>query len=309
MAFDSRPMSDPDGIGRYSRSLSRALRETSSADDELLETPRPSATVRSGRPDVFHSPWMGGAMLRSPCPMVVTIHDLADLRRRSERLRTGLRLRHLAVQRAFSVIVPSETVKDDAVMHLRLDGDRVAVIPDAADGCMYPREGEEIDAVRRRLELPERYLVCVGGLQHPNPGRPITKLAAARRDLPLVLVGPTRPWARELPDVILAGQVSDEELAAIYSGAHALVLPGENAGSDLSAIEALACGTPVVACDGPVMREVLGERATFVEAGDMDALVQAAQEARRPAPAPPTWTWQDAGRATWRVYAGAMGCA
>jgi glycosyltransferase involved in cell wall biosynthesis len=160
--------------------------------------------------------------------------------------------------------------------------------------------------VRARLELPERYLMWVGGLQRPDPGRHLAKLAAARRELPLVLVGPTRPWAHELPDVILTGQVCDEDLAALYSGAHALVLPSEDAGFGLSAVEALACGTPVVACDVPALREVLGERATFVEAGDMEALVDAAQEVRRPAPAPPAWTWQDAGRATWKVYAGAM---
>lgn len=309
VAFDSRPMSDPNGVGRYSRCLSRALRETSADSDELLETPRPSATVRSRKPDVFHSPWMGGAMLHSPCPMVVTIHDLAALKRRSERLRTSLRLRHLAVQRALRVIVPTQAVKDDAVTHLHLDRDRVAVIPEAADASMYPRESQEIEAVRARLDLPERYLIWVGGLQHPDPSKHVAKLAAARRELPLVLVGPTRPWAHELPDVILTGQVSDEDLAAIYSGAHALVLPSEDAGFGLSAVEALACGTPVVACDVPALREVLGERATFVEPGDMDALLGAAQEARRPAPAPPAWTWQDAGRATWKVYAGAMACA
>jgi glycosyltransferase involved in cell wall biosynthesis len=238
--------------------------------------------------------------------MVVTIHDLAALKRRSERLRTSLRLRHLAVQRALRVIVPTQAVKDDAVTHLHLDRERVAVIPEAPDASMYRRESAEIEAVRARLELPERYLMWVGGLQRPDPGRHLAKLAAARRELPLVLVGPTRPWAHELPDVILTGQVCDEDLAALYSGAHALVLPSEDAGFGLSAVEALACGTPVVACDVPALREVLGERATFVEAGDMEALVDAAQEVRRPAPAPPAWTWQDAGRATWKVYAGAM---
>ncbi len=78
--------------------------------------------------------------------------------------------------------------------------------------------------MRARFQLPERYLVWVGGLRHPDPGKHVAELAATPRELPLVLVGPTRPWAHELPDVILTGQVSDEHLAAIYSGAHALVL-------------------------------------------------------------------------------------
>jgi alpha-1,3-rhamnosyl/mannosyltransferase len=106
--------------------------------------------------------------------------------------------------------------------------------------------------------------------------------------------------------VILTGQVSDEQLAAIYSGAHALVLPSEDAGFGLTAVEALACGTPVVACEAPALREVLQERATFVPAGELSALIAAAENVERPAPAPLPWTWQDAARATWAAYAQAM---
>jgi glycosyltransferase involved in cell wall biosynthesis len=311
VAFDGRPVSDPNGVGRYTRCLLKALRDTAGASDEVLETSRPASTVRSRTPDLMHSPWIAGAMLHPPCPLVVTIHDLAPLKRRSEHLRTGLRLRlrHLAVQRAASVIVPTEAVAEDAVTHLRLDPKRVRVIPEAADTSMYPRSSLQIARARERFSLPERYLVWVGGLQHPDPGKHLAKLAATPRELPLVLVGPTRPWAHELPDVILTGQVTDEELAAIYSGAHALVMPSEHEGFGLPAVEALACGTPVVACEVPALREVLGERATFVSSGDMEALLGAAQAAERPAPEPLRWSWEDAGRATWGAYAEAMACA
>jgi glycosyltransferase involved in cell wall biosynthesis len=311
VAFDGRPTSDPNGVGRYTRCLLKALRDTAANGEEILETHRPSATVRSRDTDLLHSPWIAGAMLRPPCPLVVTIHDLAPLKRRSEHLRTGLRLRlrHLAVQRATTVIVPTEAVAEDAVNHLRVEPERVRVIPEAADAAMYPRTPREIAAARARFQLPERYLVWVGGLQHPDPGKHVAKLAAARRELPLVLVGPTRPWAHELPNVILTGQVADDQLAAIYSGAHALVLPSEHEGFGLPAVEALACGTPVVACEEPALREVLGERATFVEPCDVEALIEAAQAARRPAPAPPPWSWEDAARATWGVYALAIAAA
>jgi glycosyltransferase involved in cell wall biosynthesis len=308
VTFDTRPAADPNGVGRYSRCLLRALQETGGAGDELLETPRPASTLRSRRTDVFHAPWIDGAMLHAPCPLVVTIHDLAALKRRSEHLRTGLRLRlrHLAVQRAAAVIVPTEVVAADAVSHLRIEPERVSVIAEAADICMYPRGEQEVLSVRARFGLPERYLVWVGGLRHPDPGRHLARLAATARELPLVLVGPARPWAHELPGVILTGEVSDEQLAAIYSGAQALVLPSGGAGFGLTAVEALACGTPVVACEGAALREVLGERASFVEAGDLEALIDSAQRVERPAPAPPPWTWQDAARATWAVYVKAI---
>ena len=111
----------------------------------------------------------------------------------------------------------------------------------------------------------------------------------------------------QLPDVILTGAITDDdELAAIYSGAHALVYPSKDEGFGLPAVEALACGTPVAACDLPALREVLGGQATLRSIEDMDGLVAAAESARRPAPAPPSWTWEDAAAATWQVYADAV---
>jgi glycosyltransferase involved in cell wall biosynthesis len=311
VAFDARPLSDPNGVGRYTRCLLKGLRDTAAAGDEILETHSPSTTLRSHEPELLHSPWIAGAMLHPPCPLVVTIHDLAPLKRRSEHLRTGLRLRlrHLAVQRAARVIVPTEAVAEDAITHLRIERQRVKIVPEAADAAMYPRSAAEIGAVRERFGLPDRYLVWVGGLQHPDPGKHVAKLAAAARELPLVLVGPTRPWAHELPDVILTGQVADHELAAIYSGAHALVLPSEHEGFGLPAVEALACGTPVIAWEVRALREVLGDRATFVKRGDVDALLAAAHAARRPAPPPLPTRWEDTARATWAVYAGAIAAA
>jgi glycosyltransferase involved in cell wall biosynthesis len=311
VAFDSRALAEPNSIGRYSRCLLKALYETAAVEDQLIETRRPSATLRSREADVLHSPWMAGAILHSPCATVVTIHDVAALKRRSEHLRGGLRLRlrHLAVQRAMKVIVPTKAVASDAVAHLGLERDRVIVVAEAADAAMYPRSAAEVAWTRARFGLPERYLVWVGGLQHPTPGRHLARLAGTDRELALVLVGPTRPWVHELPDVLLTGQVSDEQLAAIYSGAHALMIASEGAGFGLPAVEALACGTPVVACETPALREVLGDRATFVAPGDMSALIAAGERAQRPAPPAPSWSWQDAARATWAIYAEAAGAS
>ena len=158
-------------------------------------------------------------------------------------------------------------------------------------------------AVRERYAVPEDYLLCVGGLGHPDPRKRVGALAAAPRELPLVLVGAAAPWAHELPGVLLTGHVDDDELAALYSGARALVLSSDDEGFGLPTVEALACGTPVVACDVPAVREVLGARATFVQRDDLAGLLAAGAAARRPAPAPPEWTWEDAARATWTVYA------
>lgn len=301
VAFDSRPAKDVRGVGRYTRCLLQALREDGQA--EIVETRDPR------RCEVFHSPWIEGAMLRPPVPMVVTLHDLIPLKRRGEYLRTGIRfkLRYLAVQRAARVIVPSHAVANDAVAALGLEPDRVAVIAEAPDATFHPRSGDEVAAVRARFGLPEQYLLWVGGLRSPDPRKRVAELARAKRTLPLVLVGPATRWARELPDVTLTGEVSDDELAALYTGAHALVFPSDEEGFGLPPVEALACGTPVAACDVPALRETLQTRATIAAVDDLDGLVAAAEAARRPAPAPPPWTWADAARATVEVYADALG--
>jgi glycosyltransferase involved in cell wall biosynthesis len=303
VAFDSRAGKDTCGVGRYARCVLDALRELGHELDrgEVFESPKPR------RCDVFHAPWIEGAMLRSPVPMVVTLHDLVALKRRGEYLRSGVRfkLRYLAVQRAVRVIVPTAAVADDAIEMLQIPIERIAVIAEAPAPSFYARPPAEVDAVRAEFGLPEEYLLWVGGLQTPDPRKRIAALARAKRRMPLVLVGPTAPWAREMEDVILTGAVSDDQLAAIYTGAHALVLPSDEEGFGLTPIEALACGTPVAACDVRAVREVLEGRAALTGVDDLDELVQTAQSLTRPAPAPPPWSWRDAAAATWDVYADA----
>jgi len=296
VAFDSRPAADHRGVGRYARCLLAALREN--GHHEVVESHDPR------RFDVFHAPWIDGALLRSPVPMVVTLHDLVPLKRSGEYLRSGLRfrMRYLAVQRAVRVIVPTHAVAEDAISHLRIPEDRLIVIAEAAAPFFRPRSEEEVDAVRRRFGLPSSYLLWVGGLTRPDPRKRVAALARTHRTMPLVLAGETGRWANELSDVTLTGGVSDDELAAIYTGAHALVFPSDDEGFGLPPVEALACGTPVVTCDVPALREVLDGRATFVAVEDLDALVRAAEAAERPAPAPPAWTWSDAAESTWQVY-------
>jgi alpha-1,3-rhamnosyl/mannosyltransferase len=300
IAFDSRPAKDRLGVGRYARCLLEALRE--SGRGEIVETHDPR------RGDLFHSPWLDGSLLRSPVPTVVTLHDAVPLKRRGEYLRFGLRfkLRYLAVERSTRVIVSTRAVADDLMAQLGISAGRIEVVPEAAATVFSPRPETEVQVVRERYRLPERYLLWVGGLRTPDPRKRLTALARTRRTLPLVLVGEATRWARELPDVQLTGAVDDDELAAIYTGAHALVFPNQHEGFGLPPVEALACGTPVAACDVPALREVLDGRVMLAGKDDLEQLVRRAEGLTRPAPAPPQWTWRDAAAATWQVYADAL---
>jgi glycosyltransferase involved in cell wall biosynthesis len=113
-------------------------------------------------------------------------------------------------------------------------------------------------------------------------------------------------WARELPGVQVTGAVPDDELAAIYSGAHALVFPSDEEGFGLPPVEALACGTPVAACDVPALREVLSGRITLSDVDDLDGLVRHAEGLSRPVTPAPAWSWDDVAAATWEVYERAL---
>jgi alpha-1,3-rhamnosyl/mannosyltransferase len=241
--------------------------------------------------------------------MVVTLHDLVPLKRRGEYLRSGLRfkLRYLAVQRAVRVIVPTHAVADDAINVLELPAERIEVIAEAVAPTLHPRSRAEVEAVREQYSLPEEYLLWVGGLRTPDPRKRVPALARAERTMPLVLVGSAGQWARELPDVTLTGEVTDDELAAIYTGAHALVFPSDDEGFGLPPVEALACGTPVAASDVPALREVLDGRAALTAVDDLEGLIRSAESLTRPAPDPPQWSWNDAAAATWDVYEQALG--
>jgi hypothetical protein len=162
VAFDSRPCGQVRGVGRYSRCLLTALSRVEGEAIEIVETHRPR------RVDVFHAPWIDGAILRSPCPMVVTLHDVDTLTRPSEHLRRGgvyLRLRHLALARATHVIVPTDAVAADALAKLGLERERVIVIPPVPDPAVC---AGELDPAQR-TGVPDR---ARGGSDRPAPGSP-----------------------------------------------------------------------------------------------------------------------------------------
>ena len=119
------PTADRRGVGRYARHLLDGA--SPRRPGEVVETHRPR------RADVYHSPWVDGALLRSPVPH--GRHPPRPVRAQAPRastLRTAsrFRLRYLAVQRAVRVIVPTEAVAADVEEHLGIDRERIAVIPE-----------------------------------------------------------------------------------------------------------------------------------------------------------------------------------
>lgn len=329
VAFDARVLAQPAlaerGIGRYAQSLLDALREQDRDVIALERLPRPPAPARVaellehallGRDarragaEVLHSPSIDFATTRPGVPYVITVHDLVPLKHPDRYLRTGVkhRLRYAAAKRATRLIVPTRTVAADCERLLGVDSARIDVIPEAPSP-VFARVADP-DSLLARFRLPDEFLLWVGGLDPPDPRKGIRELAAAvarGTGLPLVLAGRISAEAADLAArgrVILVGRASDEELAALYTTATALVLPSEEEGFGLTAMEALACGTPVAAFAIDVMRELHtgSDDVALVQPGDMRDLIAAAEALAGKHVAAPSRAWSDVASETWAAY-------
>jgi glycosyltransferase involved in cell wall biosynthesis len=175
------------------------------------------------------SPWMDPAWH----------HAAARVRRRTPLL--------LELGVATMVITPGEAVRRQAIERFRLRPERVVAVPEAAPSWLRPQPRPVAGA----RETP--YFLFVGALE-PRKNLPLVVEAwrEVRRDHPvdLMLVGRPRPDApplREEPGLKLAGEVPDAELPKLYSGALAFVYVSQYEGFGLPVIEAMQCGSCVIA--------------------------------------------------------------
>jgi glycosyltransferase involved in cell wall biosynthesis len=282
----------------------------------------------SGPVEVFHATNFVAPPARR-ARLVVTIHDLTYLRYPEMVTAASARYRELVpagLDRGAVVCTPTTAVAAEVVDTYRLPSDRVVVTP-LGVGERWLRAEPPDAAWLAARGLPRRYLLFVGNRE---PRKNLATLLAAYRELlaegsppPLVLVGPPG-WGEE-PDlaslpagsVLTPGYLGDQELPRVVAGAAALACPSWYEGFGLPALEALACGTPVVAGDVPALREVLGDQAELVDPGDAGTLAaalakavegdggQAARQARRAYAA--GFTWDLCAEATLQAYARAVG--
>ena len=333
VAFDARVLERPElaerGIGRYASSLLEAL-STGSHDvvalSKLRRPPAPARIaeflehallardVRRAGADVLHSPAIDFATTRPGVPYVITVHDLVPLKRPDEYLKTGVKhkLRYRAVRGATRLIVPTTAVARDCEARLGIDGALIDVIGEAPAPAFHPIADPRAALVH--MTLPDRFLLWVGGLDPPDRRKGIAALTAAAaltQGPPLVLAGRVGPEAAALAipgRVILIGRTSDDELAALYSAADALVFPSREEGFGLPVIEALACGTPVAAYAIDAMREQHEGRkgVALVEPSDAAALLAAATELAGSSVDAPKRSWADVATETWSTYEAAL---
>ena len=297
-----------DVIGRRMLPPTRLLRSAAmTVDPFLLRGASLGAAWRAERSGaagaVYHAAGGGPLPLASGLPVVVTLLDLAPWElpgafQRTHATRFGQRLRARLLRDAAAVIVGTEAVGDAARRLLRIRRKRIHVIPFAPRAAFKP-EGPDASGERERLGLPERYLVYAGRYDARQDLttllRALAELAAAGRppslaaDLPwpprILLMGASpedraalaRAAARDgVGDVLAyAPRLPDERLAALVRGAHAAVLPVLSEAAGFAAIDAIACGTPVIASAVGAVPEIVGAAGILVPPRETQRLAAA----------------------------------
>ena len=213
-------------------------------------------------------------------PVILSVHDIAYLVRKEwYPYRNGPLRRafyRASIRKAERIIVPSEFTKQEILKKFPSVESRIRTIPLAVSGSFYP---DLETAAQTALEnrLPERFLLHVGDI-HPRRRLDLMAEAAEKVGLPLVLVGRELVPVPESYYAVRLEGVSGEELRGLYCAAEALLYFSEYEGFGLPVLEAMACGTPVVAGNRASVPEVCGSAALMVE-DDPDEFAEAIQEA------------------------------
>lgn len=255
-----------------------------------------SAELRRNRVDVLHVQFTAPPF--SPCPVVVSIHDLSfehlpqTFKRRS-RMQLRLTVRRSA-RNAAQVIALSEHARADLIATYNLQPEKVNVVPLAAPDAFAPvRDDNELQRVRQTYGIDRDYILSVGSIQpRKNLRRLIEAYSLLRRQQPegklpqLVLVG-KNAWLydetlqslkdRDLGSIVLTGYVPEADLPALYSGALCFIYPSYFEGFGLPPLEAMKCGAPVIVGNKTSLPEVVGDAALMIDPFDVGAIAAAIQ--------------------------------
>jgi glycosyltransferase involved in cell wall biosynthesis len=292
------------------------------------------------KPQLIHCPDFVPPRFRT-MPAVVNVQDLAFLKFPDTTLLTDESKRYYgqvpwAAHNAEALIALSCSTRDDLVELLQVNPNKIAVIPAAAGEQFRPPadfyEAATAAARAHGLPVPEEggYILFVSTIE---PRKNLTTLLEAYsllRDhgrvepMPALAVAGSEGWLFEktyarieelgLTDrVRLLGAVSDPQLTGLYQGARAFALPSLYEGFGLPALEALACGVPVLASNAGSLPEVVGDAGILLDPHDVDAWVTQLErvlldpdEATRLREAGPRqaaqFSWEQAARQTWELY-------
>jgi glycosyltransferase involved in cell wall biosynthesis len=247
---------------------------------------------------VFHGPHYQ-LPAHTDLPLVATVHDLTFVEHpewhEPSKVRVFSRALRLAASRAAVVICVSARTAEAFTAAYRPSA-AVRVIPHGVDHSLFsPEPPNTVDdnAARARLGLPRRYVLHLGTIE-PRKNlarlvRAFTLIAPVDPELCLVLAGRPGWGTDELEGAIASsrfadricriGYVESRDVPALLRGAAVVAYPSMEEGFGLPALEALACGAPLVTSADSVMADLAGSAAATVDAADVEGLADALGEA------------------------------
>ena len=245
-----------------------------------------------GPVDLFHSPDFTLPPVQRGTRTMVTVHDLSFLRMPDcfEPALLDYLVENVprAVRQADWILTDSQSTRRDLVELLDAPEDQITVIyPGVARRFQPITDAGTRDRVRAKYHLPRRFILSVGTIQPRKNYVGLTKAFANldAEDVALVIVG-GKGWlyedvfstVRDLglqERVLFPGFVDDVDLPALYNLADVFALPSLYEGFGIPALEAMACGTPVITADNSSLPEVAGDAGMLVETGNVEALTEA----------------------------------
>lgn len=249
-------------------------------------------SLRARDIDLIHCP-MHVVPFLSGRKKVVTVHDLAFLafpsvHKQWNRLYLTLFTRW-SVAQADRIIAVSESTRRELSRLLRVPLSKVTVVHNGVDSRFRPALPETVQSFRNKSGLPDRFILFLGTLEpRKNVETLVRAFAMARPDLPegmkLVLAG-GKGWGYEAifrlveqlelgGQVLFPGFVADADLPELYSAAEVFAYPSIYEGFGLPPLEAMACGTPVLASNVSSVPEVVGDAGLLVNPKDPAALAE-----------------------------------
>ncbi len=247
--------------------------------------------------DVYHSPRDMGlpSPAKLPCPSVMTLHDIILIRLGRDyysRSRAKLYERRLRARarEADHVITVSNFSRRDIIDWCGISENRISVVYDGvSEKFRQVTDEDELARAGARYGLPPRFVLALGSTEPRKNIRAAIEayaiLKQARPEVRLAVTGidycrlpPGKAFAGlDLEGVIFTGYVNDGDMPAVYNLAEAFLFPSLYEGFGLPPLEAMACGTPVVASDMASIPEVTGDAAVLVDpcgAADMAAALE-----------------------------------
>ena len=246
------------------------------------------------RCDVFHATDFVAPLLRRSAT-VVSVHDLTFAllpsyhRRLNRTYLSSVLPRVLA--RAAAVVVPSEATRNDLGRFVDISPEKVFVVHYGVGAGFAPAPAHAVERVRNAHRLPSRYILFVGTFE---PRKDVSTLLTAYARLllasgsgvpALVLAGPAG-WGPDDVSALIGdlrlgskvhrlGWISDRDLPALMTGAEVFAYPSLYEGFGFPPLEAMACGTPVIASAAGALPEVVGAGGLLVSPGDADRWAEA----------------------------------